>query len=216
MPACLKQYWNENTMRKRIQVTKYSEYGSPVVKSGTERYANGKAANRHLPISVSALRLCLELQGESFQLITLQCQMSSLSQIKRVRQGNQQGAERREQRGGKDSAKEREKYCENVTEHSGEDRGRVCSRRKKSNFEKFIEAGFYDKWSCVGLDGRQSKGAVCRGGRQRLFKSCQLSSFLSHSYLVCLDRHNIKVEQRKRQHGHNWHVDRAALHYSGQ
>lgn len=38
-------------------------------------------------------------------------------------------------------------------------------------------------------------------GRQRLFKACQPGSILSHSYLVCLDRHSTKGEGRKRQQG---------------
>ena len=60
---------------------------------------------------------------------------------------------------------------------------------------------------CVGFDGGGSKGAVCQQGRQRLFKACQLGSILSHSYLVCLDRHGTKGEWRKRQRGHNWHAE---------
>lgn len=46
--------------------------------------------------------------------------------------------------------------------------------------------------SCVGLDGRGSKGAMCHRGRQRLFKACQPGNILTHSYLVCLDRHCTK------------------------
>lgn len=68
----------------------------------------------------------------------------------------------------------------------------------------------------VAFDGRGSKAAMCQRGRQRLFNACQLASILSHSYLVCLDRHSTKAERRKRQHGHNWHADWAALNYSGQ
>lgn len=76
----------------------------------------------------------------------------------------------------------------------------VCvEEEKKGHFEKFIEAGFYDEWGCVGLDGEGSKAAMCQGGRQRLFEACQRRSFLSHSYLVWLDRHSTKGEQRKRQ-----------------
>lgn len=84
----------------------------------------------------------------------------------------------------------------------------MCAQEEeKSHFEKFIEADFHDEWSCVGFDSRGSKGAMCHGDRQRLFKACQPGSILSHSYLVCLDRHSTKLEWRKRQHGHNWHVE---------
>lgn len=61
--------------------------------------------------------------------------------------------------------------------------------------------------SSVGLDGRGSKGAMCHQGRQCLFKACQPGNILSHSYLVCLDRHGTKREERQRQHRHNWYVD---------
>lgn len=60
---------------------------------------------------------------------------------------------------------------------------------------------------CVGLDGGGSKGAMCHRGRQRLFKACQPGNTLSHSYLVCLDRHSAKVERRLRRRRHSWHVD---------
>lgn len=86
----------------------------------------------------------------------------------------------------------------------------VCvfkTKEKKGNFEKFIEAGFYDEWSCVGLDSRGSKGAMCQGGRQHLFKACQTDSILSHSYLVLLDRRSITAEGRKGQHRHNWNAE---------
>lgn len=48
--------------------------------------------------------------------------------------------------------------------------------------------------------GDQRELCVMRG-RQRLFKACQPGSILSHSYLVCLDRHSTKGEGRKRQQG---------------
>lgn len=139
-----------------------------------------------------------QLRGESFQLITVLFQMSSLSQIKRCRQQKPMGSKTRTKNQMQQSAGE---------ESGNEECVCVRKRKKKSDFEKLIEAGFYDKWSCVGLDGRGSKGAVCHGGRQRLFKACQPGSILSHSYLVCLDRHGTKGEGRKSQHGLNWHVE---------
>lgn len=206
----------------KSQVTKYSEYGSPAactyspaVKSGTESYTEDMQMEK-LPIIICSyqfpLCVCYEPQGESFQLITLLFQMLSLSQIKRHRQEKPiRSKEGKKQiwvgRG------EILQKCNGALERREGEQWLCVFKNKKSNLEKFIEAGFYDKWSCVGLDGKRSKGAMCHRFRRRLFKACQHSSFLSHSYLVCLDRHSTKGEQRKRHHGHNWHVERMALHY---
>lgn len=164
------------------------------------------------------LCVCHEPQGESFQLITILCLISSLSRIKRYRQEKAIGS-REEKKIIREGNGEK---LRKMQQRNSEERWRtrsvcVCDQEEeKSHFEKFIEADFYDEWSCVGFDSRGSKGDMCHGGRQRLFKACQLGSILSHSYLVCLDRHSTKGERRKRQHGHNWHVEWMAQNYSGQ
>lgn len=56
------------------------------------------------------------------------------------------------------------------------------------------------------LTAGDQKGAMCHFGRQHLFKACQPDSILSHSYLVCLDRHSTKGIGSKGQHGPNRHV----------
>ena len=174
-----------------------------------------KAANRHLLLPVSSLRLSQAAGGViSVDYYTVSDVVIKPNQETQTRELNREQKE--EKMNLKRKGRNMVKMQQSTLERREENEDSVCLRRKKSNFEKFIEAGFYDKWSCVGLDGQRSKGAICRGGRQRLCKACQPSSFLSHSYLVCLDRHNIKGEQRKRQHWHNWHVERTALHYSGQ
>lgn len=89
-------------------------------------------------------------------------------------------------------------------------RGRKKKAILKSSARQVFMTG------CVGLDGGGSKGAMCHRGRQRLFKACQPGNTLSHSYLVCLDRHSAKVERRLRRRRHSWHVDWMALNYSGQ
>lgn len=83
----------------------------------------------------------------------------------------------------------------------------VIEGKKNTFFVKFIEAVFYEERRCVGLDGRASKGAMCRKGRQRLFKACQPGRILSHSYLVCLDGDGTKGKGSEGWQQHNWHVD---------
>lgn len=93
------------------QATKYSESGSPAVhprfrhykawhKKLNRRYANWKAANRHLLMPVSSPRLSSASGGESFQLITVPYLMSSLSQIKRRRRDEPTGSKVREEKDG--------------------------------------------------------------------------------------------------------------------
>lgn len=51
-------------------------------------------------------------------------------------------------------------------------------RRNESSSRLFM-------MSCVGVDGRGSKGAACHWARRRLFKACQPASILSQRYLGC-------------------------------
>lgn len=137
--------------------------------------------------------------------------MSSLSQIKRSRQ---EETNREQRRGGKKRWRE-----ESATERcrEGEQGECLCDQedgKKKAILKSSARQVFMT--GCVGLDGGGSKGAMCHRGRQRLFKACQPGNTLSHSYLVCLDRHSAKVERRLRRRRHSWHVDWMALNYSGQ
>lgn len=85
----------------------------------------------------------------------------------------------REQSGeGKSDAGRRNKEC-------------VCDREegegKKKQFKKSSLRQVF-MTSCVGLDGRGSKGAMCHWGKQRLFKARQPANILSQRHLVCLER----------------------------